>query len=81
MAIQYWRNKDSRRRKKILAFENAYHGDTFGAMSVSSRGLFTNAFRDFLFDTIFIETPTDNNLEKIKSVIQSHEGQDSRFHL
>src|SRR5450631_2052144 len=73
MAIQFWKNKGLSQRNKILAFENAYHGDTFGAMSVSSRGLFTDAFRELLFNVIFIETPHDGNLDKIKAVIQTHE--------
>ncbi len=34
MAIQYWLNKGDARRRKFLSFENAYHGDTFAAMSV-----------------------------------------------
>ncbi len=34
MAIQYWMNKGEERRTQFLSFENAYHGDTFGAMSV-----------------------------------------------
>src|ERR1700760_4087692 len=34
MAIQFWGNKDGH-RKKIVAFHHSYHGDTFGAMSVS----------------------------------------------
>jgi adenosylmethionine-8-amino-7-oxononanoate aminotransferase len=79
MAIQYWKNKDQPQRNKILAFNNAYHGDTFGSMSVSARGLFTNSFKEFLFDTVFIETPQAGNLEEIKSVIQSHTGQIAAF--
>jgi adenosylmethionine---8-amino-7-oxononanoate aminotransferase len=71
MAIQYWVNKGITGRNTILAFEHAYHGDTFGAMSVSSRGVFTSAFKDFLFDVVFIETPNADNLEKIKSLIES----------
>jgi adenosylmethionine-8-amino-7-oxononanoate aminotransferase len=70
MAIQYWVNKGITGRNTILAFEHAYHGDTFGAMSVSSRGVFTSAFKDFLFDVVFIETPNADNLEKIKSLIE-----------
>jgi adenosylmethionine---8-amino-7-oxononanoate aminotransferase len=72
MAIQYWQNKGERERIKILAFENAYHGDTFGAMSVSGRSLFTDAFKELLFETIFIETPHAGNMDVIKSVIRSH---------
>ncbi len=73
MAIQFWINKGVTGRNKILAFEHAYHGDTFGAMSVSGRGLFTNAFRNLLFDVEYIETPDEGNLEDIKSFVQSHQ--------
>jgi adenosylmethionine-8-amino-7-oxononanoate aminotransferase len=57
MAIQYWWNKDQAGRNKILAFSNAYHGDTFGAMSVSDRSVFTLAFHEKLFEVIFINVP------------------------
>ncbi|HZK62604.1 MAG TPA: adenosylmethionine--8-amino-7-oxononanoate transaminase [Puia sp.] len=72
MAIQYWGNKEQPKRKKILAFRHAYHGDTFGAMSVSGRGLFTDAFRDFLFDVLFIDSPNGENEEQLNSFIVSH---------
>ena len=49
---------DTKPRNKILALKNSYHGDTFGAMSVSERGLFTLAFQDKLFEVIFID-PAD----------------------
>jgi adenosylmethionine---8-amino-7-oxononanoate aminotransferase len=79
MAIQYWRNrkgvgdgagKSKGSRRKILAFSHAYHGDTFGAMSVSGRSLFTAAFRDYLFDVLFIETPTAENIGELSSFIR-----------
>ncbi|HEY4156216.1 MAG TPA: adenosylmethionine--8-amino-7-oxononanoate transaminase, partial [Puia sp.] len=71
MGIQYWKNKQQPKRNKILAFRHAYHGDTFGAMSVSSRGLFTEAFHDFLFDVLFIDTPDDRNAGELKTFIES----------
>ena len=37
MAFQYWFNQNQP-KKRILALEGAYHGDTFGAMSISQRG-------------------------------------------
>ena len=79
MALQYWQNRDLHGRIKILAFEHAYHGDTFGAMSVSARSLFTHAFRELLFETVFIETPHAGNLERIKSIIQQHESEIAAF--
>lgn len=63
MAIQYWHNKN-KPKTKIIAFKNAYHGDTFGAMSVGGRDTFNNPFNPFLFDVEFIDVPTSGNEEK-----------------
>ncbi len=79
MAIQYWWNRDEPARKKILAFKNAYHGDTFGAMSVSDRSVFTLAFHDMLFEVIFIDTPTAENIGEIKAVIHQHSSEIAAF--
>jgi adenosylmethionine-8-amino-7-oxononanoate aminotransferase len=57
MALQYWWNKGDQKRTKILAFNNSYHGDTFGAMSVSDRSVFTLAFHEKLFEVVFVEPP------------------------
>ncbi|MGH6666012.1 MAG: aminotransferase class III-fold pyridoxal phosphate-dependent enzyme, partial [Pseudolabrys sp.] len=35
MAAQYWINQGERERTRFIAFTNAYHGDTTGAMAVS----------------------------------------------
>ena len=48
-------------------FRHSYHGDTFGAMSVSERSVFTDAFPDYLFDVIFIDTPTRDNIGHLRS--------------
>ncbi|XZF13082.1 adenosylmethionine--8-amino-7-oxononanoate transaminase [Chitinophagaceae bacterium MMS25-I14] len=56
MAYQYWHNVGTP-KKRIIAIEGAYHGDTFGAMSVSARSLFTAQFDAMLFDVDFIPFP------------------------
>jgi len=56
MAFQYWHNK-GQARTKVIAFENAYHGDTFGSMSVGARNVFSNAFAPMLFDVVHIPVP------------------------
>jgi adenosylmethionine-8-amino-7-oxononanoate aminotransferase len=39
-------------------------------MSVSERSLFTDPFRDFLFDVIFIDTPTAENIGMLRKKIR-----------
>ncbi len=56
MAIQYWENRGTPKRR-IIAFRDSYHGDTFGAMSVSSRSAFTQPFVQYLFQVDFIDVP------------------------
>lgn len=68
MCLQYWSNR-GQTRQRILAFTNGYHGDTFGAMSVSGRSAWTQPFDNLLFDVVFIDPPTENNLSLLKSFI------------
>lgn len=56
MAIQYWHNL-GKPRKRIIALEGAYHGDTFGAMSVSERDAFTTPFQSLFFEVEYIPFP------------------------
>jgi adenosylmethionine-8-amino-7-oxononanoate aminotransferase len=44
MAVQYWSNCGRPEKRRIVALEHAYHGDTSGAMSVSDDSPFTSAF-------------------------------------
>lgn len=72
LSLQYWKNVGNNNRNKILAFHNSYHGDTFGAMSVSERGIYTSAFEDKLFDVIFIDTPDAENIEQLKNEVEKY---------
>lgn len=63
IAIQYWKNTGNKKRAKVIALKGSYHGDTFGAMSVSERGLFTNSFSEFLFDIVFVDPFSENSRE------------------
>lgn len=50
MAYQYWQNQNKKERKKFIAFENGYHGDTFGSMAVGKdTAHFHSKFSDLLF--------------------------------
>ncbi len=65
MAFQYWHNQ-GKPRSRIIALENAYHGDTFGAMSASARSAFTAPFNAMLFEVDFIPLPAADNIEELK---------------
>ncbi|MEM7038311.1 MAG: aminotransferase class III-fold pyridoxal phosphate-dependent enzyme, partial [Bacteroidota bacterium] len=69
MAWQYWQNKGEQRHK-ILALEEAYHGDTFGAMSVSGRSVFTKAFEPLLFEVAHLPSPGAVPVEKVMEVLE-----------
>ncbi len=47
IAWQWWRNRGEPRGQWI-AFDGAYHGDTFGAMAVGERSLFSEPFESLL---------------------------------
>ena len=56
MAWQWWSNQ-GQPRHQLIAFEGAYHGDTFGAMAVGERSLFTAPFESLLFDVTRVPWP------------------------
>lgn len=55
---------------KIISFENAYHGDTFGAMSAGGSSIFNSSFKDYLFETIQIPLPNKDNIETLLTEIE-----------
>ncbi len=71
MAIQYWNNLGMP-KKKIIAFRDSYHGDTFGAMSVSARSAFTAPFWPYLFEVAFIDVPTPGNEAESIKQLEAH---------
>ena len=63
MALQFHFNRGEE-RTKILAFSNAYHGDTFGAMSVGARNAFNAPFGKLLFEVMHVDAPELGNEER-----------------
>ena len=57
MAYQYWQLKGKASKKKFIAFENAYHGDTLGAVSVGGIDMYHKVYRPLLFDIIREKSP------------------------
>ncbi|MGA8853670.1 MAG: adenosylmethionine--8-amino-7-oxononanoate transaminase [Christiangramia sp.] len=75
MALQYHHNLGND-RKVMLAFEEGFHGDTFGAMSVSGLSVYNGAFEDHFIRVERIPVPDGNNnqevIEILKKIISEH---------
>jgi len=58
MAIQYWHTKNQVQKKRLLTIRHGYHGDTFGAMSVSDpdNGMHS-LFNNTLIKQLFADAP------------------------
>ena len=69
MALQYHFNKGEK-RNVLLAFEEGFHGDTFGAMSVSGLSVYNGPFEDFFIEVERIPVPTKENIGKILSELK-----------
>jgi len=65
MALQYHFN-NGEKRNKIIALEDGFHGDTFGAMSVSGLSVYNGPFEEFFIDVARIPVPTKENFEAVK---------------
>jgi adenosylmethionine-8-amino-7-oxononanoate aminotransferase len=57
ISFQYWQNINVKNKKKFVCLDYGYHGDTFGAMSVSGISRFNQVFSPLLFETYKIPSP------------------------
>jgi adenosylmethionine-8-amino-7-oxononanoate aminotransferase len=68
MALGYFRNIGMPRRR-IVALEHGYHGDTIGGMSVGARGVFTAAYEPFLFEVERIPFPAERSTSAARTPV------------
>ena len=66
ISLQYHFNRGSK-RNTIIAFEDGFHGDTFGAMSVSGLSVYNGPFEDFFLKVERIPVPDGRNNEEVLS--------------
>lgn len=69
MALQFYHNRGEK-RNVLLAFENGFHGDTLGAMSVSGLSVFHAAFEEHFLKVVRIPTPNGNNVDKVLNQLE-----------
>jgi adenosylmethionine---8-amino-7-oxononanoate aminotransferase len=70
VALQYNYNKGIK-KTKVIAFEDAFHGDTFGAMAASGINFFTEAFKGSLLEVVRIPVPTQGNEEQTIKTLEN----------
>ncbi len=75
-SLQFFHNQGIK-KPKIIAFEDAFHGDTFGAMATSGISLFTEAFEGAMIPVDRIPLPNNNNedevVEKLENLLKTGE--------
>jgi adenosylmethionine-8-amino-7-oxononanoate aminotransferase len=71
MAIQSFYNRGIPRRQ-IIAFEDAFHGETFGAMSISGDLSLNNPYKPFLFDVKRIPSPLPGREAESLRALRQH---------
>lgn len=59
MVIQYFQIIDQSHRNKFIAFDNAYHGDTFGAASIGGIDKFFSRFSQLGLPTLSLASTKD----------------------
>lgn len=69
MALQYHHNLGNE-RNVMLAFEEGFHGDTFGAMSVSGLSVYNGAFEEHFIEVVRIPVPTSENNSEVLAQLQ-----------
>jgi len=59
MAFQYWRqcSRPQPQRSKYLVFDDAYHGDTIGSVSLGGVSRFSEMFQPLLFEVVRLPSP------------------------
>lgn len=57
MSLQFWKNTGYKNKNRFVKLDKGYHGDTFGAMSVGGKSVFTDTFKELLFPAFEIPAP------------------------
>ncbi|MCX8140302.1 MAG: adenosylmethionine--8-amino-7-oxononanoate transaminase [Thermogemmata sp.] len=65
MAVQYWRMQGYS-KDIFICFQNSYHGDTFGAMSISRDPIYFGMYDSLLFEVMQIPLEVEALVEAIR---------------
>ncbi len=70
MSLQYYYNQGEK-RDTLIAFEDGFHGDTFGAMSASGLSSYNGPFEDFLLKVARIPVPQEDTIDEVLAQLEN----------
>jgi adenosylmethionine-8-amino-7-oxononanoate aminotransferase len=59
LALQFWQNEGHPERRRLVALDGAYHGDTLGAASIGGVEMFRRPFASVMLECVHVPTPAD----------------------
>ena len=57
LSHHYWRNLGQPGKRKFIALENGYHGETLGALGVGGTGIYRDAYEPLLMECLRVPSP------------------------
>jgi adenosylmethionine---8-amino-7-oxononanoate aminotransferase len=76
MAIGFFAHRGDTKRRRIVALQHGYHGDTFGAMAAGARSVFNQLYSPYLFDVMHLPYPDkrqeDHTINTYKTWLAKH---------
>lgn len=73
LALKFWHNEGQFERKRFVAFDGAFHGETIGASSLCGVEVFRRPFAGVLLDCIFVPPPERNDTSDDPSYARAFE--------
>ncbi|MFO0762636.1 MAG: adenosylmethionine--8-amino-7-oxononanoate transaminase [Byssovorax sp.] len=64
LALQLWQNEGRPGRRRFVALDGAFHGETIGAASLGGVPIFRKPFASVLLDCVHVPSPADESDER-----------------
>lgn len=89
MAFHWFHNRGEHRRRKFIALENGYHGETIGALAVGDIPLYRRVYAPLLAEALFAPSPdaflaapgqtaaqrADQAADGLRELLERHDGE------
>ena len=60
LALQFWQNRGQPKRRRFIALDGAFHGETIGATSLGGVEIFRRPFAGVLLECVHVPSPSDD---------------------